>query len=150
MLFYCPAGVWKTATIAEFLFIRLFRDCGFLHLRISGKMCRFLQSANARSCLDFIGVLWNSAPTARPRFDGRRVRSFLSSRGCGDTEVLVSVFYLRKVLTLIIDSPTLPFSHPQWWGNPIESASNKSASAMQHKAALAMIKSPFSQTNKNT
>ncbi|WP_206751628.1 hypothetical protein [Paraburkholderia sp. BL17N1] len=35
-------------------------------------------------------------------------------------------------------------------GNPIESASNKSASAMQHKAALAMIKSPFSQTNKNT
>ncbi|MFB9123257.1 hypothetical protein E2553_29900 [Paraburkholderia dipogonis] len=97
MLFYCPTGVWKMATIAEFLFIRLLRDSGFLHLRISGKMCRFLQPANAINCLDFIGVLWNPDATTRPRFDERRIRSFLSSGDCGDVEVLISVFIYKKL-----------------------------------------------------
>jgi hypothetical protein len=87
MLFFCPTGVWKMATIAEFLFIRLFRDSGFLHLRISGKMCRFLQSANASGGLDFIGVLWNHDAIARQRVGGRRVRSVWSPIGCGDIEV---------------------------------------------------------------
>jgi hypothetical protein len=39
---FCPADDWKMATIAEFLFIRLFDGRNFARLRLSGKMCRFL------------------------------------------------------------------------------------------------------------
>jgi hypothetical protein len=79
VLFFCPTDDWKMATIAEFLFIRLFRGSGYLHLRISGKMCRFLRFTNANRDLDFIGVLWNPDAIVWRRFDGRCVPSFWSS-----------------------------------------------------------------------
>jgi hypothetical protein len=43
------------ATIAEFLFIRLFEDADFPLLRLSGKMCRFL---HFRRCRHALGFAW--------------------------------------------------------------------------------------------
>jgi hypothetical protein len=41
------------ATIAEFLFIRLFEAADFLALRLSGKMCCFLHFRQRRSEFGF-------------------------------------------------------------------------------------------------
>jgi hypothetical protein len=56
---YCPAGDGKIATIAEFLFIRLFDDSAFFCVAVKWKNVSFFAfAAILQRVLDLIGVLW--------------------------------------------------------------------------------------------
>ncbi|WP_454874099.1 hypothetical protein [Paraburkholderia xenovorans] len=49
VLFFCPTGGWKMATIAEFLFIRLSHDSGFSPFADKWKNVSFFATGVMRS-----------------------------------------------------------------------------------------------------
>ncbi|WP_454828395.1 hypothetical protein [Paraburkholderia xenovorans] len=88
VLFFCPTGGWKMATIAEFLFIRLSRDSGFSPFADKWKNVSFFATGVMRGRhLDFIGVLWKLDATVCCVAGRQRTRAIWSLTDCGDAEI---------------------------------------------------------------